>query len=411
MENGSFSGGFRLYEELELHEFHFFFRIINDTYSTSLYKTSTIYGVVGTIRLLAGTYVLVITSRNEVGNFLGFPVYRVNSMRFLYCNEALKLSTSQEKRDEVYFSYRTDITLNLQRRYKLMDGWMTKSIWKQADPRFVWNKNLMEEFIECKLDMFIILLLQGNILNNVFFQTASLELKGSPGTISLISRRCTRRLGTRMWRRGANLEGDTANFIETEQILEIDGFMLSLLQTRGSIPLLWEQIVDLSYKPQLKIINNEETSKVVERHFHYLSQRYGGTLALDLTDKHGDEGQLGTAYALEVENLPNSVVIYKNSSPNENDAIDLISGHYTLNKCGLSPLQLSRSESFLYLPVASALIVGGVTVTTLSLQQAGRGGQQFISSAVWAGVAAGVMAMVKANRRQFCSRPGLCGLL
>ncbi|KAK4766734.1 hypothetical protein SAY87_008376 [Trapa incisa] len=342
MENGSFSGGFRLYEELELHEFQDKFVIrskespsdgfsigrregkieplSNDTYSTSPYKTSTIYGVVGTIRLLAGTYVLVITSRNEVGNFLGFPVYRVNSMRFLYCNEALKLSTSQEKRDEVYFmtllrivestpglyfSYRTDITLNLQRRYKLMDGWMTKSIWKQADPRFVWNKNLMEEFIECKLDMFIILLLQGNILNNVFFQTASLELKGSPGTISLISRRCTRRLGTRMWRRGANLEGDTANFIETEQILEIDGFMSSLLQTRGSIPLLWEQIVDLSYKPQLKIINNEETSKVVERHFHDLSQRYGGTLALDLTDKHGDEGQLGTAYALEVENLPN----------------------------------------------------------------------------------------------------------
>lgn len=44
----------------------------------------------------SGTYVLVITSRKEAGNFLGFPVYRVNSMKFLYCNEALKYSTSQE---------------------------------------------------------------------------------------------------------------------------------------------------------------------------------------------------------------------------------------------------------------------------------------------------------------------------
>lgn len=37
-------------------------------------------------------------------------------------------------------------------------------------------------------------------------------------------------VGTRMWRRGANLEGDTANFIETEQLLDVDGFRFSLLQ-------------------------------------------------------------------------------------------------------------------------------------------------------------------------------------
>lgn len=33
-----------------------------------------------------------------------------------------------------------------------------------------------------------------------------------------------------MWRRGANLEGDVANFIETEQLLDIEGFRSSLLQ-------------------------------------------------------------------------------------------------------------------------------------------------------------------------------------
>lgn len=33
-----------------------------------------------------------------------------------------------------------------------------------------------------------------------------------------------------MWRRGANLEGDTANFIETEQLLEIGEFRFSFLQ-------------------------------------------------------------------------------------------------------------------------------------------------------------------------------------
>lgn len=33
-----------------------------------------------------------------------------------------------------------------------------------------------------------------------------------------------------MWRRGANLEGDTANFIETEQLLENEEFRFSFLQ-------------------------------------------------------------------------------------------------------------------------------------------------------------------------------------
>ncbi|CAL5412128.1 unnamed protein product [Camellia sinensis] len=81
--------------------------------------------------------------------------------------------------------------------------------------------------------------------------------------------------------------------------------MSSFLQIRGSIPLLWEQIVDLSYKPRLNIIDHEQTSKVVERHFHDIIERYGEIVAVDLTDKHGDEGQLSMAYATEMEKLPN----------------------------------------------------------------------------------------------------------
>ncbi|KAI8014122.1 Phosphoinositide phosphatase SAC8 [Camellia lanceoleosa] len=341
MEIQPHSSNFKLWSELELHEFEDKFVIkavespdqgfsirrsdgnvesINSDTSANPLKVSTIYGVAGTIRLLAGTYVLVITSRKEVGSYLGFPVFHALSMKFLSCNESLRLSNCQ-KRDEtyfrtllkvvestpgLYFSYETDITLNLQRRFKLAEGWMSKPIWKQVDPRFVWNRNILEELIENKLDGFIIPLLQGNILKlfNAYF-TGQLKLKNSPATITLISRRCTRRLGTRMWRRGANLEGDVANFIETEQLLEFEGSMSSFLQIRGSIPLLWEQIVDLSYKPRLNIIDHEQTSKVVERHFHDIIERYGETVAVDLTDKHGDEGQLSMAYATEMEKLPN----------------------------------------------------------------------------------------------------------
>lgn len=33
-----------------------------------------------------------------------------------------------------------------------------------------------------------------------------------------------------MWRRGANLEGDVANFIETEQLVETKGLRSSFMQ-------------------------------------------------------------------------------------------------------------------------------------------------------------------------------------
>jgi hypothetical protein len=590
MEIEHVSSRFKLWSELELHELQDRFVIrsvqspqqgfsithsdgivddlagITSTSPDKPSKISTICGVAGIVRLLAGTHVLVITSRKEVGTYLGFPVFLVTSMKFLSCNKDTRFLTPQEKRDEAYFmnllkivestpglyySYETDITLNIQRRFKLAKGWMNKPMWKQADPRFVWNRNILEELIENKLDGFIVPLLQGS------FQTGQLKMKNSPASITLISRRCNRRLGTRMWRRGANLEGDTANFIETEQLLEFGGFVSSFLQIRGSIPLLWEQIVDLSYKPRLNIIHHEQTSKIVERHFHDLIQRYGETVAVDLTDKHGDEGILSAAYAAEMQNLPtvryvsfdfhhscgksnfegiqilfdqisedfdkqgyflldaNEQILaeqkgiirsncidcldrtnvtqsylarislnlqlqrvgalsaeecisnfvedfetfktlwvnhgdevsleyagthalkrdllrygkqtmtgmikdgmsaisryYLNNflDGDRQDAIDLISGHYSVNRNNPSPFQLNRFETLSYLPVASALLIGGLTVTTITLNQAGRNAQSFLSSILCASATAGVAALAKSNGRQFCSRPRLCGL-
>ena len=93
------------------------------------------------------------------------------------------------------------------------------------------------------------------------------------------------------------------------------------------------------------------------------------------------------------------------------DAMDLISGRYSVNRGSPSRVQHSGLESLSYLPVASALLIGGLTVTTITINQAGRNTNTYLSSVLCAGVTAGVMAIVKANGRQICSRPRLCGLL
>ncbi|KAH9311622.1 hypothetical protein KI387_026657, partial [Taxus chinensis] len=523
-------------------------KIITETHSGSNpAETVLIYGVVGTIRLLAGTYALVVTSREKVGMHHGFPVYQIMSLKFLSCNKALKLSSSEEKRDEahfvsllktvektpgLYYSYGTDLTLNVQRIYNLEALKKRRPLWKQADPRFLWNRSLIEELIEAK--------------------SMQVKLKETLLTVTLISRRCTRRIGTRMWRRGANLEGHVANFIETEQLLEVEGFTASYLQVRGSIPVLWEQIVDLTYKPKFNVINTEETPKVVQRHFHDLVQRYGSIVAIDLVNQKGSEGSLSLAYADAVQHLEHIryvpfdfhrmcghlhferlQLLYEHIAEDfqkqgyflknldgekvqeqkgiirvncidcldrtnvtqsllgqkvldyqlkklglftssecisqhsdfhgqlkilwanhgdeislqysgthalkgdfvrygkqtvsglikdgfsalaryylnnfhdgiRQDAMDLVAGYYTVSRGVPSPFQLNGFELFAYLPIASALIVGGLTITTFSLQQAADDAQHFLYSVVWAGLTAGVMAVVKANGRQFCSRP------
>eukprot|EP00256_Glycine_max_P063650 XP_014633507.1 phosphoinositide phosphatase SAC8 isoform X2 [Glycine max] len=527
---------FKLYDELELLEFQDKFVIkshqspnhgfwinrldgsINvfdddgDTFSGSPLRTSTIYGVVGTIRLVVGTYAIVITSRKEVGSFLGFPVYRLMSMRLLACNEALRFSTAQEKKDEtffltllkvvesmpgLYYSYETDITLNLHRRSKLVEGWTSKPIWKQADPRFVWNKHLLEELIELKVDKFIVPIVQGS------FQVAELKLKDSNATVTLFSRRCTRRLGTRMWRRGANLEGDSANFIETEQLLETEEFKFSFLQhgEEGQLSAAYaaemQNQQNVRYVPfdfhhycgssnfdNLKILY-DQISEDFEKQRYFLIDRQGNILeeqrglvrvncidSLDRTNvtqcylaqkslnlqlqriealtssecismfeeeygkfrilwaDQGDEISLEYAgtHALKgdlvrygkqtitgmiKDGMSALSRYYLNNFQDgiRQDALDLISGHYNVSRNVPSPFRSNNFEPLTYLPVASALIIGGLTATTFTLQQAGRNTQHYVSSVLCAGITAGVMAIVKANGRHFCSRPRLCGLL
>lgn len=100
-----------------------------------------------------------------------------------------------------------------------------------------------------------------------------------PFDLALISRRARFRAGTRYFTRGIDSKGHVANYNETEQIILIDsdegeessrvgygGFAevqgttkLSFVQTRGSVPVYWAEINNLRYKPDLVIMDREDT--------------------------------------------------------------------------------------------------------------------------------------------------------
>ena len=73
--------------------------------------------------------------------------------------------------------------------------------------------------------------------------------------MALVSRRSRLREGTRYWRRGADVHGNVANEVETEQILfrHEDQTLSSFLQLRGSIPFFWTQLPAFKVIPPIVI--------------------------------------------------------------------------------------------------------------------------------------------------------------
>ena len=86
--------------------------------------------------------------------------------------------------------------------------------------------------------------------------------------LCLISRRSRYRAGTRYFRRGIDAEGHVANFNETEQILLVgdeSGTQLSFVQIRGSIPVYWAEVNTLRYKPDVQIMELQDTVRNEQR--------------------------------------------------------------------------------------------------------------------------------------------------
>lgn len=126
--------------------------------------------------------------------------------------------------------------------------------------------------------------------------------------LTLISRRAIKRPGLRYLRRGVDEEGDTANSVETEQILSRASWnpndkIYSFTQIRGSIPLFFSQS-PYAFKPVPVLQHSFSTNHAAfKRHFSNIASRYGDIQIASLVDKHGGEAEIGRQYEKHTEQL------------------------------------------------------------------------------------------------------------
>lgn len=110
-------------------------------------------------------------------------------------------------------------------------------------------------------------------------------LTQSPAHLTLISRLSSQRAGTRFNARGIDDDGNVANFVETETFFgTTSGVLFSYVQTRGSVPVFWEQATGLLPGQQKITVTRspEAAQPAFDKHFEELDVKYGAVYIINL---------------------------------------------------------------------------------------------------------------------------------
>ncbi|XP_026112143.1 phosphatidylinositide phosphatase SAC1-B [Carassius auratus] len=282
--------------------------------------TRPICGIMGTIRLVAGMYLIVITRKKKVGDLFGHTVWKALEFDVIsYKKTILHLTDIQMQdnktflsmisnvlnTDGFYFCTDYDLSHTQQRLSNTSPDFQEMSLLERADQRFMWNGNLLREIIaQPELHKFAFPVIHG------FIVMKPCCINGKVFEWILISRRSCFRAGVRYYVRGIDSEGHAANFVETEQIVQYNNSQASFVQTRGSMPFFWSQRPNLRYKPKPQISTDTNHMDGFRRHFESQVLIYGKQVVLNLVNQKGSELPLEQAFAKMVNGMENGLIKY-----------------------------------------------------------------------------------------------------
>ncbi|CDW85515.1 endonuclease exonuclease phosphatase family protein [Stylonychia lemnae] len=230
--------------------------------------TMDIQGLLGILNILGVEHIMVITGREEVCKIPHKLQPRYDQPSVIFELQEVELIPFENQsspqleyqlrsiRDGIkkflevgfYLSYRLDLTSNTQRRDNFTqpkDGQVQVDLstihpYISLDYRYMWNYNLFKQLRSQHIPAYwIVPLVQGYVGHS---KINDLELV-------LIARRRWLMGGTRYNSRGIDEEGNTANCVESEQIIMRHVpqnthdriYTYSFSQIRGSIPFFWQQ--------------------------------------------------------------------------------------------------------------------------------------------------------------------------
>ncbi|CAB4467427.1 unnamed protein product [Rhizophagus irregularis] len=297
-------------------------------------QLSSVYGCLGLLQVEKDMFLAAVTSCTHIGEIRpGESVHRILDVEFYSLNDTydtlygvnriyddngqLPLQNEQPvvhpcaplrkllSNGHFYFSSDFDLTRTLSARIT-----MTAADKYSFDDHFLWNKYMIKELLNFRSKLskanqeamdrcgFLVLAIQG------YIGRKEVTIKSNTASLSVISKLSCKRAGTRYNTRGIDDDGNVANFVETETILQMSTSCFSYVQIRGSVPVFWEQqgLQVMSHKIQISR-GPDATQPAVERHFNELEIRYGDVDIINLLGVKEGESILSKEYKERILNL------------------------------------------------------------------------------------------------------------
>ena len=268
------------------------------------------YGIAGCLQANKNRYLIYIEDVIKKGEFLGENIYLITKFNYIpYESDAIdpedyqyiKMINDFLGRNRLFFSDRVDLTMSFKYLNNLLGQNNEKkwtNIFSFSNMNYCWNSHLANIFIRNKsdsLDQFIFPIING------FFGICSGEEYSGDLTLALIARKDIRRSGMRFLIRGADKNGNVANFVEIEELLiskhSNNIIINSYIQVRGSVPFIWTQEPNMTRNPKIEINNNpEENYNSFSSHINELLNKYESIHCINLIDKKKDQLKLGKQY-------------------------------------------------------------------------------------------------------------------
>lgn len=251
-------------------------------------KIQDAYGCLGVLQLNAGEisvlYLVVVTGCFSVGKIGDVEIFRITQTQFV------SLQHQQPNEDKIaevrkvlnsgtfYFSWSGGVTVGLS-QFDLTLCAQRRRRATEVDNRFFWNRMLFTHLMRYGVDTEFWLL--KTICGSIEIRT--IYAGSRQARAAIISRLSCERAGTRFNVRGTNDEGCVANFVETEQVIYLDGEVSSYVQTRGSVPLFWEQPGVQVGSHKVRLSRGFEASLAsFDRHMVMMKARYGHQAIVNL---------------------------------------------------------------------------------------------------------------------------------
>ncbi|KAL6122074.1 hypothetical protein NUSPORA_00922 [Nucleospora cyclopteri] len=291
------------------------------------------FGIYGLVRYKNADYLIFVLDARVVGEINNKEIFEVSAIKCVCVNKANndnifvnEIERFFKNTPGFYFS-----DYNLHERYNLIKNKVTDEIdretVKKADENIYKKLNISDDEISLVNNFNSKISSKNENINYFLFNSVPREnyikkydsslfllnvIQGSFAKFNdliLISRRSPERTGMRYLSRGADLTGNSSNFVETELIFENKNTFIIL---RGSIPLIWEQ--GLSYNkinPPITVkLPIDDASNSLLLHHNKINCLYklsgeasAKIIYFNLTRTTGYEGEITRIYNEEVKKL------------------------------------------------------------------------------------------------------------